>query len=78
MRGVWKAVLLAEYYGRLHLGAIYGLLRALQVAGFALGPLVSGVPFDMTQSYRGAFIAFLGLSLVGTGLIGLARPPQHE
>jgi MFS transporter, OFA family, oxalate/formate antiporter len=75
--GTLTAILLAEYYGRLHLGAIYGLLRALQVAGFALGPLVSGVTFDMTQSYRSAFVAFLGLSLVGTALIGLARPPRH-
>jgi MFS family permease len=76
--GTLMAILLAEYYGRLHLGAIYGLLRALQVAGFALGPLVSGMTFDMTRSYRGAFVAFLGLSLVGTVLIGLARPPRHE
>ena len=56
--------------------AIYGLLRAVQVVGFALGPLVSGVTFDMTQSYHHAFVAFLGLSLVGTASIGLARPPQ--
>jgi len=70
------AILLADYYGRQHLGAIYGLLRAVQVVGFALGPLVSGVTFDMTQSYHHAFVAFLGLSLVGTVSIGLARPPQ--
>jgi MFS family permease len=73
-----KAVLLAEYYGRLHLGAIYGLHRALTVVGFALGPLISGITFDMTRSYRGAFVAFLCLSLVGTVLIGLARPPRQE
>ena len=71
------AILLADYYGRQHLGAIYGLLRALQVTGFALGPLIAGVTFDLTQSYHGAFMTFLGLSLVGTVLIGLARPPRH-
>jgi MFS family permease len=75
--GLLTAILLADYYGRQHLGAIYGLLRAVQVTGFALGPLITGVTFDITQSYHGAFVTFLGLSFVGTALIGLARPPRH-
>ena len=45
--------------------------------GFALGPLIAGMTFDITQSYHGAFVTFLGLSLVGTVLIGLAQPPKH-
>ena len=72
------AVLLADYYGRQHLGAIYGLSRAVQVAGFALGPLVSGITFDLTRSYYGAFQAFLVLSVIGTVLILLARPPVRK
>ena len=72
------AVLLADYYGRQHLGAIYGLERAVQVAGFALGPLISGATFDLTQSYKGAFVAFLALSIVGTGLVVLSRPPRKK
>ena len=71
-------VLLADYYGREHLGAIYGVVRAVLVAGFALGPLVSGVTFDIAQSYHSAFTAFFALSLIGTGLIGLARRPRHK
>ena len=43
----------------------------------ALGPLIAGGTFDITQSYHGAFVTFLGLSLAGTALIGLARPPRH-
>jgi MFS transporter, OFA family, oxalate/formate antiporter len=65
----------AQYYGRGHLGSIYGLLRAMQVAGFALGPLISGRTFDLTQSYHTAFQTFLLLSIVGAGLVALARPP---
>ena len=79
--GTLTTVLLAEYYGRQHFGAIYGLLRAVQVVGFALGPLVSGLVFDVTRSYDGAFQAFLGLSLVGTVLVILAKAPtsnSHE
>ena len=73
--GTLTTVLLADYYGGQHLGSIYGVVRAVQVAGFALGPLVSGATFDIAESYRGAFVAFLVLSLVGTLLIGLARQP---
>ncbi len=69
------AVLLAKYYGRQHLGAIYGLLRTVQVAGFALGPVVSWLAFDRMQSYNGAFQALWARSIVGTVLIILARPP---
>ena len=48
--GTHTAILLADYYGRQHLWAIYGLLRVLQVLGFALGPLIAGMIFDITQS----------------------------
>ena len=47
-------VVLADYYGRQHLGSIYGVMRSVQVSGFALGPLVSGVTFDLVHSYHGA------------------------
>jgi MFS family permease len=72
------AVLLADYYGRQHLGAIYGMLRAVQVAGFALGPLLSGIAFDLTRSYASAFQVFWVLSLIATVLIMLARPPVRK
>jgi MFS transporter, OFA family, oxalate/formate antiporter len=71
------AVLLANYYGRQHLGAIYGFERAVQVLGFALGPLVSGATFDHTQSYHDAFVAFLVLSSIGTLCVACARQPQQ-
>ncbi len=69
------AILLAKYYGRQHFGPIYGLLRAVQVAGFALGPVVSGLVFDRTESDNGAFQAYWALSIVETVLIILATPP---
>lgn len=72
------AVLLANYYGRQHLGAIYGLHRSIQVTGFALGPLISGITFDIARTYLGAFVAFFALSMVGTMLIVLARPPLKQ
>jgi MFS family permease len=73
--GTLTTVLLANYYGGQHLGSIYGVVRAAQVAGFALGPLIAGATFDLARNYHGAFVAFLALSIVGTLLIGLARQP---
>jgi len=72
------AVVLAGYYGRQHLGAIYGAHRAAQVVGFALGPLISGATFDVAQTYRRAFIAFLFLSIAGIALVALAKRPQRR
>jgi len=71
-------LLLANYYGRRHLGSIYGLMRSVQVAGFALGPLIAGVAFDTAQSYRTAFVSFFALSLLATGLLWLARQPRRK
>jgi MFS family permease len=76
--GLLPTVLLANYYGSQHLGSIYGLLRAVQVEGFALGPLISGIAFDITQNYHAAFVAFLALSVIGTALVTLARQPQRH
>ena len=36
------AILLAEYFGRRNLGAIYGTNRAVLVSGFAIGPIIAG------------------------------------
>ena len=68
-------ILLADYYGRRYLGSIYGLNRAVRAWGFALGPLISGVVFDITGTYDGAFISFIFLAIGGAVLVAAARPP---
>ena len=69
------AILLAQYFGRANLGAIYGANRAVLVAGFAVGPIIAGVAYDINNSYVTAFGGFLALMLLGAVLIALARPP---
>ena len=68
-------ILLAEYYGRRYLGSIYGLNRAVRAGGFALGPLISGVVFDLSGTYTGAFISFIFLAIGGAVLVAVARRP---
>ena len=54
-------------YGRESLGAFHGVGRAAQVMGFAVGPLASGIAYDVTGGYREAFLAMAGITLVATG-----------
>ena len=63
----------AANYGRGSLGAIHGVGRASQVLGFAVGPLVSGIAYDSTGTYRGVFLALAGVALVAAGLMAAAR-----
>lgn len=71
------AILLAQYFGRANLGAIYGTHRAVLVCGFAVGPIIAGVAYDINNSYMIAFGMFLVLMVLGAVLIALARPPAN-
>ncbi|MCY4652212.1 MAG: MFS transporter, partial [Dehalococcoidia bacterium] len=68
-------ILWASYYGRRSLGGIFGMSRAAQVFGFAVGPLVSAVVFDSTGSYRGAFISLGLVAILASALLWTARRP---
>ncbi len=69
-------ILWASYYGRGSLGSIFGVSRAAQVVGFAVGPLASAVVYDRTESYQGAFLALAALAVVAAILLATARRPR--
>lgn len=69
-------ILWADYYGRGFLGGIFGVSRAAQVVGFAVGPLASAVVYDRTGSYQGAFLALAAVALVAAVLLASARRPR--
>ena len=69
-------ILWADYYGRGSLGSIFGVSRAAQVVGFAVGPLASAVVYDRTGGYQGAFLALAGVALLATVLLAAARRPR--
>ena len=70
-------IMWASYYGRRTLGGIFGMSRAAQVFGFAVGPLVSAVVYDNTGSYRGAFIALALVAILASLLLWTARRPRE-
>ena len=69
-------ILWAHYYGRQTLGSIFGVSRAAQVVGFAVGPLASAVVYDRTGTYNGAFLALAAVAVVAAILLGTARRPR--
>ncbi len=68
-------IMWASYYGRRTLGGIFGLSRAAQVVGFAVGPLASAIVFDRTGSYRGAFVSLALVAVLAALLLSAARRP---
>ena len=69
----------ADYFGRLHLGAIRAWGLAAQVGGQALGPTAAGLAVDRFGTYQGAFLAFgLNLAIVSLLMLTATRPTRSE
>ncbi len=58
-------LLTAESLGLKRFGLIAGLAGLAQAFGAAIGPLVSGRIFDLTNSYASAFELFVAISVLG-------------
>ncbi|MFJ7849724.1 MFS transporter [Peribacillus sp. NPDC097224] len=50
-----------DIFGNKDFGAIFGVVQVFFVAAGSLGVIVSGLIYDLTESYRVAWIFFLGL-----------------
>ena len=68
----------ADYYGRLHLGAIRGLTLPAQIGGQAIGPVVSGFMFDASGGYLLPFVIFGGAVGLSAVLVLAAIPPPRR
>jgi MFS family permease len=68
-------ILAADRFGRENMGAVFGLLIFFVVGlGGALGPLLGGLVYDLTGSYRWAWGVNLGLLIAaGIGIVSLKR-----
>lgn len=65
-----------EYFGRRAFGTIQGVMAGLVDIGAIVGPLFAGWVFDVSGSYRSAFLAFSLALLLAMLLILVARPPE--
>ena len=75
-RGPLTQAIRAEYFGRAAFGTVMGFSSLIIVLGMVFGPIVAGLSYDLTGSYRTGFI---GLALVaGFGsfaFLASTRPP---
>jgi len=66
--------IVAEIYEGPHFGAVFGTVMLAAIGGGAVGPWITGVLYDLTGNYIGAFWLALALSLVSAGAVFMAAP----
>ncbi|MBU2548578.1 MAG: MFS transporter, partial [Proteobacteria bacterium] len=71
-----QSLLVGECFGMVSFGTVSGAGGLFTMAGAAMGPMIAGVIFDATQSYRVAFTIFAVASVLAAVTVRYARPPQ--
>ena len=69
-------LLVADYFGRSHLGAISGIMRPFMTGAGAVSPLLIAFLFDLQDSYTMAFLIIASAWTVAGVLMLLAAPPR--
>ena len=63
------AIIVREYFSPFEAGARVGTVLMASLGGMALGGWLSGVVFDLTGSYRAAFINGIGWNLLNVSIV---------
>ena len=61
-----------EYFGRVRLGTILGLVMGVAAIGSIVSPPLTGWVFDSLGSYQGAWLASTGVAIIGLVLLATA------
>jgi MFS family permease len=64
------AILVRQYFAPNEVGIRIGIILMATLGGMALGGWVSGFIFDLTGSYRAAFLHGIGWNLVNATIVG--------
>ena len=75
---IMRPLIIANYFGREHLGAINGILRPFVTLSGAMSPLLVAGMFDIYGSYREAFILIIVTWFASAVVVYLARPPRKH
>ena len=75
---ILQPLIVANYFGRAHLGAVRGIMRPFLTFSGAAGPIVVAALFDATGSYRTAFMAVIGTWVLAALVFLLAPPPGRQ
>jgi MFS family permease len=75
---IMRPLIIANYFGRLHLGAVNSLIRPLTTITGSLSPLMVAGLFDVFGTYTWAFTAVLVAWLLVAAIVGFAKPPRKD
>jgi len=70
--------IVAELFGISSHGFLFGIVVFSGTVGGAIGPLLAGYIFDITESYQLVFLILLGFSITGLILTSFLRPVLRE
>lgn len=68
--------LVAELFGLIAHGAIFGLVVCFGTVGGSIGPIIAGYLFDKSGSYSSTFWMIIVISAVGLGLLLSLKPDR--
>ncbi len=74
-------MLAADLFGMLALGKILGAINILDTFGGAMGPVLTGIMVDRTESYLQPFVVITVLLLIATlaaSLLDMSKGVYHE
>lgn len=80
-RGPITQAIRAEYFGRQSFGMIMGFSSMIILVGMLLGPIIAGLSYDVTGSYRTGFVLLAIIAALGSVAFAAARrpaPPRRE
>jgi MFS family permease len=70
-----QSLLIGECFGMISFGSVFGLASLFIQCGAAFGPMIAGIIYDATLSYRNAFIVFAVASSLAAISVRFARRP---
>ena len=72
--GTSESPLAARLFGLTSHGLIYGVMAMGFTTGGAIGPVIIGYIYDLTDSYRIAFLVCIALSVIGLIFMAILKP----
>ena len=72
-----RIAMIRERFGRAHFGTILGATFGIMMLGVLGGPPIAGWVYDTFGSYRGAWLSYSGVALMGIILV-LTIPPARR
>jgi MFS family permease len=75
---IMRPLMVANYFGREHLGAINGILRPFVTASGAMSPLLVAGMFDIYGSYKEAFLLIMITWFAAAAVVYMAKPPRKR